>query len=637
MDKTLLRFLCVTFLAASFNFSKMNPDLYAYVNSATSSPGSDDVIVNNSFRIFPDTVLQVETSVYCRPENPSFIAAAAITDIYPGGYTMGFYKSTNGGFNWSGTEAIKTSSGSIIVTIGDPSISIDKNGKIILSYIAPSSNVGVSFSTNNGLNWSATTNIPGVTIPDKISNTSDNNPSSPYYGNTYIVYNEREGINFSRTTNGGLNWSVSQRISPALNFVRTGASIAVGSLGEIYVTWPFLLETQRYVGFAKSTDGGVTWTSSDYGFPVFPVNTGFRINLNLVKTNGLPVIAVDNSGGPRNGWIYVVCSERADPLSPATDSCDIVIHCSTNKGSTWPMSFRVNQDSGPYRHQVFPSVNVDSYGGVNVVYYDNRNTPTKDSFEVYVSRSVNGGFSFEDYKVSSGKFKIKQLPSNKMLFGVPSYIGSYCGITSSENRIIPLWYDNKTGEDYQATTSVIQIIPQSVIKLIPEGFYNEYTDRLNICDSVGFFLRNSLSPYSKVDSASCTIDSLSFEALVKFKNVISGNYFIEIHHRNSLETWSMTPVNYSSVSGIIYDFSDSSSKAFGENMVIKGSRYCIYSGDVNCDGIIDPTDLLEIDNNVSGFIIGYQPTDLNGDYITDSSDLLICDNNINKFISRIIP
>lgn len=637
MDKTLLHLFRASLLLCSLEFYIIIPDVNASVNSFSSATGFDNIVIGNSFRVFPDTVLQVETSVYCNPNNPSFIAAAAITDIYPGGYTMGFYKSTNGGFNWSGTEAIKTTSGSIIVTIGDPSVSIDKNGRIILTFIAPSSNVGVSYSTNNGLNWSVTTNIPGVTLPDKISNTSDNIPSSPHYGNTYIVYNEREGINFSRSTDGGVTWSVSQRISPALNYLRTGASIAIGNLGEIYVTWPYLQETQRYVGFAKSTDGGITWTSTDHGIPVFPVNTGFRINLNLVKTNGLPVVASDNSGGQRNGWIYVVCSERADPLSPATDSCDIVIHCSTDKGVTWPMSFRVNQDVGAYRHQTFPSVNVDKFGGINVVYYDNRNIPTKDSFEVYVSRSVNGGMTFEDYKISAGKFKLKQLPSNKMLFGVPSYIGSYCGITSSENRIIPFWYDNFSGEDYQARTSVIQIIPESVIKLIPEGFYNELTDRLSCRDSVKFFLRNFSPPYNILDSAEGTIDSLSFESSVEFRNVSGGNFYLQVLHRNSLETWSKTPLAYSSVTGITYDFTDSATKAYGNNLIRKGNRYCIYSGEVNNDGVIDPTDMLEIDNNVSGFVTGYMPTDLNGDYVTDSSDLLICDNNIFNYISRIIP
>lgn len=637
MDKTLLHYFRAPLFLWSLNFSFFISDLNAANNYSQSPSGSDNIIINSSFRVFPDTVLQVETSVYCNQNNPSFVAAAAITDIYPGGYTMGFYKSTNGGFNWSGTEAIKTSAGSIIVTIGDPSISIDKNGRIILTFIAPSSNVGVCYSTNNGLNWSATTNISGVTIPDKISNTSDNIPSSPFYGNTYIVYNEREGINFSRSTNGGVNWSVSQRISPAISFLRTGASIAIGSLGEIYVTWPYLQESQRYIGFAKSTDGGITWTSTDYGFPVFPVNTGFRINLNLVKTNGLPVIAVDNSGGQRNGWIYVACSERADPLSPATDSCDIVIHCSTDKGATWPMSFKVNQDSGPYRHQTFPSVNVDKYGGVNVIYYDNRNTPTRDSFEVYLSRSVNGGMTFEDHRISGSKFKLKQLPSNKILFGVPSYIGSYCGITSSENRIIPLWYDNASGEDYQAKTSIIQIIPQSNIRLIPEGFYNEFTDRLSCRDSVSFMLRNNLPPYNIIDSAEGIIDSVTFEATVKFSNVSTGSFYLQVLHRNSLETWSKIPLVYSPVSGITYDFTDSASKAYGNNLIRKGNRYCIFSGEVNCDGIIDPTDMLEIDNNVSGFVTGYMLTDLNGDYVTDSSDLLICDNNIYNYISRIIP
>ena len=86
-----------------------------------------------------------------------------------------------------------------------------------------------------------------------------------------------------------------------------------------------------------------------------------------------------------------------------------------------------------------------------------------------------------------------------------------------------------------------------------------------------------------------------------------------------------------------YDFTMDSTSAYGNNLVLKGSKYCIYSGDVNQDGIIDASDNTVIDNNSYNFVIGYESSDLNGDGITDLADLLICENNAFDIIVSISP
>jgi hypothetical protein len=86
-----------------------------------------------------------------------------------------------------------------------------------------------------------------------------------------------------------------------------------------------------------------------------------------------------------------------------------------------------------------------------------------------------------------------------------------------------------------------------------------------------------------------------------------------------------------------YNFTTSQSQAFGNNLILKGSKYCIYSGDVNQDGIVDIGDISLIDNNVFSVTTGYNTSDLNGDNIVDISDLEIADNNAFNFVGRIIP
>lgn len=75
---------------------------------------------------------------------------------------------------------------------------------------------------------------------------------------------------------------------------------------------------------------------------------------------------------------------------------------------------------------------------------------TNDSAEVYVSRSYDGGDTWNDILVSDHKFKPKSIP------GLASgYQGDYIGITSG-NRLWPYWCDDYTGI-YQATTARVNI------------------------------------------------------------------------------------------------------------------------------------------------------------------------------------
>ena len=104
------------------------------------SPSSSMSVPLNS-RVLPGVYNQVQTSVATNPVNNNFMSAAAITDLYPGGYTTGAFFTTNGGNNWTGTNSIKMQNGSIISTVGDPIIVTDKNGTSIISFTAPPLNL----------------------------------------------------------------------------------------------------------------------------------------------------------------------------------------------------------------------------------------------------------------------------------------------------------------------------------------------------------------------------------------------------------------------------------------------------------------------------------------------------------------
>jgi FG-GAP-like repeat len=173
------------------------------------------------------------------------------------------------------------------------------------------------------------------------------------------------------------------------------------------------------------------------------------------------------------------------------------------------------------------------------------------------------------------------------------------------------------------------------LKALIQGFYNPASNKM-VKDSVRIYLRSSSSPYSVVDSAPAILDSNGVGNFTFPNAVNTVPYYIIIRHRNGLETWSSSGNSFTS-GNLSYDFTLSSSRAYGNNQILKGTKYCIYNGDVNQDGTIDLSDLGLIDNDVYNFNSGYVAADLNGDGIVDISDTGIADNNVYNFVTLIRP
>ena len=116
-------------------------------------------------------------------------------------------------------------------------------------------------------------------------------------------------------------------------------------------------------------------------------------------------------------------------------------------------------------------------------------------------------------------------------------------------------------------------------------------------------------------------------------NNISGNpFWIAVKHRNSMQTWSKNPIDFTS--NVKYDFSTALTQAYddGNNPPMKSIAgvFAFYGGDVNQDGGVDINDAGLVDNDA--FAFGYNATDCTGDMGTDLSDQAIVDNNQSLFL-----
>ncbi len=415
--------------------------------------------VNPSFRVLPRTNShQSEVILVRHPLNQNLMFGSSNAVNFVSGLFIseGVYVTTNGGATWFGSDTLN---GAPITNHGgDPGPTIDKNGNIIMTHLGYStSGMFANYSTNNGLNWSSTYTIQSGSVDKNFAGTDDA-PTSPYYGRSYCVYTTwGSGYppRISYTTNGGVSWSTPTDIIPAASGrVSRAEDLRVGPNGEVYVTWTPTVSSspEDQCAFAKSTNGGVTFTGTHNAFAMSGLmvfGTGFTPY--GIRMNSFPRIDVDRSGGPRNGWIYILVSQKN--LAPAGTDPDIVLHRSTDGGTTWSAGIRVNQDplnNGKY--QFFNAIRVDEYGGINCVYYDNRNT-APDSAEVFVARSIDGGNTWTEYNVSGHRFKPK--PISGLASG---YAGDYIGICSGNNKVWPFWMDDVTGV-YQAWTASIDLGP----------------------------------------------------------------------------------------------------------------------------------------------------------------------------------
>jgi hypothetical protein len=414
-------------------------------------------------------------SIDIHPLNMNIVFGSANTTSWPvsGLYGTGGYYTLNGSQSWSGFDIPPFGSNS-----GDPASVIGTNGYFYLGFIDGLTNdggQGVAVSTNNGQNWSRYVVAPAPSgfndLLDKNHLWIDKQVGSPYENRVYAAYTafiasspNNNKVEFRYSSNNGINWSSATNISTgtASGSHDQGVNIATGPNGEVYAAWAVYdqFSTGTYgedaMGFNMSTNGGQTWGTAKrvYAAPNFGVRTNPSAP-NPVRLASFPSMAVDRSNGSRSGTIYMSWPQIG--VTPAGSDMDIVLIKSTNNGATWTSPVRVNDDAlNNGKRQYFNWMTVDAATGhVYLVFYDQRNT-SSDSAEVYMARSIDGGLTFENFKVSDARFKPK--PISGLAGG---YHGDYIGVTALNNNVYPFWTDDRTG-NYQGWSAKVTFGPNII-------------------------------------------------------------------------------------------------------------------------------------------------------------------------------
>ncbi len=443
---------------------------------------------------------------------------------------------------------------------GDPCLMYDGLGNLFYAHLSNPPSPGywidrivVQRSTDNGATWNQGAGI-GFNSPKEQDKEwlAVDLQNTPYKNFLYVTWTEFDSygssssldssrILFARSIDNGTTWSNPVRVSDKGgdcydgDLTVEGAVPTVGLNGEVYTAWSGPLG----IMFDKSTDGGVTW-GNDIFVSAQPGGWDFDVS-GIYRCNGLPIAACDTSRTFSRGNIYVLWGDQRN----GADNSDVFISKSINGGQTWTPALRVNNDNTT-RHQFFPWMSIDqTTGHLFVVFYDRRNT-TGLVTDVYVAKSVDGGETFENFKVSQSSFT----PTASVFFG------DYTNIASFNRKIFPIWM-RLDGTDLSVWNAVVldssaivpveltnftSIIDGNKIKLTWEtstetnnrGFEIERTSPLSEWMPIGFVSGKGTTTekqfYSFVDVPlnddiySYRIRQVDFDGSSKYSNEIEVNF-----------------------------------------------------------------------------------------------------------------
>ena len=435
-----------------------------------------------------------EPDIEVNPVNPLNMVASS--NDY-GSCCDQYYTTLNGGSTWTtGNMSVNNpqQTGSDPVTVFDR-----KNGAVIhtslnYSFQLPTGeacrgDVTVSGSTDGGITW-----MPAVVVDSgfgcDLSNTqlfndkewivTDNQPSSPFYGRTYLTWTKfesasgvyvRSAIFEAHSDDGGKHWTKAQEISgsnaalctfqdsgPANQCDENQFSVpTVGPGGRVYVAFQneqnaALWETgevfdNQYL-LVKSTDGGSTWSSPTFVVGLEDGSADYPINVSGRQTLTGYQVRVNSAGNivasPTDGKLYLVFSDNRngvhDSASPVTNT-DVFVMVSSNGGASWSGPTLVDSGAGD---QWFPWVDVNPMNGKIGILYHDRGASNGPLYNTAIGEGTPG---------SLAKTTVSAAPSNptdSIFFraGVPgcldcaTFHGDYINVSyGSDGKANMTWTD----------------------------------------------------------------------------------------------------------------------------------------------------------------------------------------------------
>ena len=430
---------------------------------ASGAPGDPifgtDVMINDPAddNLATDVTTQSETTVAVLGDT----VCAGYNDFTAGGLS-GLAVSTDSGANWTDLDGIGNSGDPVIV--GHQGSGDFFYGEI--ATIGGNPAIGVARSTDGCQTFGAAVNasptasgLPGTTLNDKpwiaVDNTGGANDGDVYVcwtrffqttpGDTTTGTSE---MRFSRSNDSGATFIGEQVIVPQGDSP-FGCSIQIGPNGEVYIAYANRSDSD--IELVRSLDGGLSFdpivdidTSAAQPGDVTGANNCGMGNTRPILNGNIRMLhgawlAVDTSGGPNDGNLYVAWMENP---ANATDRSDVLVARSTDGGDNWIDAQQIG--GGNNLDQFNPYLSVSPTGAVAIGYYDRRNDTNNLLTDVYTSYSVDGGATYGPLvRVSDVSAGVPPLFPHYNPGTAQCYFGEYMAVAADAASFHYLWGDGR--------------------------------------------------------------------------------------------------------------------------------------------------------------------------------------------------
>ena len=369
-----------------------------------------------------------EPSIAIDELNPQRLVAGSILD--------GYHYSLDGGKTWK-SKQLKSKFG----VYGDPVMKLDSKGRIYYFHLASYKKTShldrivCQFSDNINGNFSKGSfpSPNGSKVQDKHWITI--HPETNHLYMTWTQFDAYDSSNpkdssfimFSKSIDQGVTWSTPKRISKyggdCLDGDNTveGAVPAFGKDNVLIVTWT----GPRGLMMQRSLDEGKTWLLEEKKIIDHPGGWDIKVP-GFYRANGLPFLVSDQSGGTRNGTLYL---NWADQRNGENDT-DVFLMFSTDNGENWQGPIQVNKETRE-THQFLTCLTIDqSNGDLHFVYYDrSKYEPGSLKTDVVWTVSRDGGVTFTESTISTNPFQPFEY----------KFFGDYLGIAAHNGVVRPIW------------------------------------------------------------------------------------------------------------------------------------------------------------------------------------------------------
>jgi hypothetical protein len=326
-------------------------------------------------------------------------------------------------------------------------VAFDRSGNAYFSFITSGDGIGVRKSTNGGASWGKTVTVgagsffnlqdkPEITVGPDHNNTSTDR--------IYVGWDSNgagDVLKISSSTDGK-RWTTPVSVDGQQNEIF--AEPAVSANGTLYVAWiDFSTANIARIKVASSTNDGASFST-----PVVAATSSVNpfnpttYDIPAQPTRGIsacPSLAVDRTGGPHNGRIYLTYTDTG---SGGHNNTIIKLTYSDNGGATWSTPVTVNNDTTTNSH-FFSWVTVDPVNGdVDLAWYDARNDTNNKKVDVYFARGTytNGVLTFTNVKATD----VQSDESNTSTDN-PNQYGDYMGVAAYNGKAFPVWCDTRLG------------------------------------------------------------------------------------------------------------------------------------------------------------------------------------------------